>query len=154
MKNISEAIQDFFLKNNYKHELDIARVWLNWDKIVGPELAVLAKPLRRQRNSLIIGVENSLIMQEMRFQAKTILESISEFLRWQPFDKIKFELLYNKTSLDQIKISGSMKNQEQIQMPVYNDDVGNLDFPECTISSFLSCYKSYVEMIKELDSNK
>lgn len=154
MKNISEAIQDFFTKNNYKQEMDIVRVWLNWDKIVGPELAGLAKPLGKQKQSLIIGVENSLIMQEIRFYSQQLLDFIYDFLQWQPFDKIKFELLYGKTSLDQIQINKDIKIQEPRHAHVADSNIGHLDFTACSIPSFSSCYKSYVQMIKELDTNK
>jgi predicted nucleic acid-binding Zn ribbon protein len=154
MKNISQALDDFFVQNNFRREMDIVRVWINWKTIVGPELAAMAKPLGRRQKSLIVGVENSLIMQEMRFYSTTLLEHINEFLQWNPFDKVKFELLYNKTSLDQIQIDRPRLQQRLPHTQLSDSCIGNVSFPEEILPSFQSCYRRYVEMMKELKQDK
>jgi hypothetical protein len=144
MKNISQALDDFFVQNNFRREMDIVRVWINWKTIVGPELAAMAKPLGRRQKSLIVGVENSLIMQEMRFYSTTLLEHI----------KVKFELLYNKTSLDQIQIDRPRLQQRLPHTQLSDSCIGNVSFPEEILPSFQSCYRRYVEMMKELKQDK
>lgn len=104
MQSISQALQKYIENQGIKTELDIAKIWNYWSMILGPQLADLAKPLGRRKKTLIIGAKNSTIMQELNFSSQEILDKIYDFLGWQPFDNICFELLEKKTSLDQINI--------------------------------------------------
>lgn len=114
MKSVSTAIREFFSQNNLDTELQIASLWTNWKTVVGEDLADLAKPLGKRKKTLILAAADGMVMQEISFYQNYILDQIKSFLGWQPFDKVKFELLNGRVPLDEIRVEHSYK---KVQVP-------------------------------------
>lgn len=104
MQSISSALDKFLQRRGLSKELQIAKLWANWSNIIGEELAKMAKPLGKRKETLVIGAVDNVVMQELVYHSEQILEQIEEFLGWKPFDKVVFELLDSKSSLDEIRI--------------------------------------------------
>ncbi len=118
MKSVSTAIREFFSQNNLDTELQIASLWTNWKEVVGEDLADLAKPLGKRKKTLILAAADGIVMQEISFYQNYILDQIESFLGWQPFDKVKFELLKGKVPLDEVRVEQSYK-KVQVPAPDY-----------------------------------
>lgn len=151
MKSLASALESFVSWKHLGREMDVARIWRNWPDIIGPRVAEMARPLGRRRTALIIGVEDSLVMQELTFFSEQIRERIGEFLGWQPFDKVKFELLEDRTPLNEVQLRHEARLPEQ-QLPEA-EEIGSLLDVLPSDSKFRSCYEAYVRMIKALQQD-
>lgn len=77
-------------------------LWDNWETVLGPELAALAQPLGHHqpgkgdggtgRAALLLGVEDAMLMQELRFRGEEILERVNGFLGRAYFCEVKVSL--------------------------------------------------------------
>lgn len=153
MKSISEALDNFFTERGLSKDLQIAKLWIHWSEVVGSELAKLARPLGRTSNkqSLLLGVEDNMVMQELVYYSPQLLEQIDQFLGWQPFDNVVFKLIDNISSLDEVQIWNSY------QTPILyrsSERVGKYleEFPEG--SSISKSYQAYVEAFNSSENNK
>jgi hypothetical protein len=151
MKPLASALETFVSWKQLGSEMDVARIWRSWPDIIGSRLAEMARPLGRRRDALIIGVEDSLVMQELTYFSEEIRERIGEFLGWQPFDKVKFELLEDRTPLNEVQVRHEARLPEQ-HLPD-EEEVGSLLDVLPSNSSFRSCYEAYVRMIKALQQD-
>jgi len=146
METISTALDRFLHRKKMNKELQIAKIWTYWGDILGEEVAKLARPLGRRKETLIVGAVDNVVMQELVYYSPQILDQIEEFLGWQPFDKIVFELLDTRSSLDEIKIRHSYKKPDYCQS---SQSVGKYldDFPEK--SAVAKSYKAFVELFSK-----
>jgi hypothetical protein len=144
MKSIGTALKEYLDRRRLNSELDVARVWLNWPDIVGSHLAEMARPLGRRGTSLRIGVEDSIVMQELTYFGQDILDRIEEFLGWQPFDKVALELLQDRTSLDRIALPAG-PSRRAVRAPEEVGQLGEDSLPSG--STIASCYRSYLDCI-------
>jgi len=83
--------------------LGMVRLWSAWADIFGPEMAGMLRPLGHKKRVLIIGCEDSLVMQEMNYFQGEILNRVNSFLQTEYFDKVRLELLKEHTPLDEIR---------------------------------------------------
>lgn len=77
-------------------------LWDNWEKVLGPELAAIAQPLGHQgdgkgvpsgaRAALLLGAEDAMLLQELRFRGEEILERVNGFLGQAYFCEVKVSL--------------------------------------------------------------
>ena len=77
-------------------------LWDNWEKVLGPELAALAQPLGHHgdgkgapaggRAALLLGAEDAMLLQELRFRGQEILEKVNGFLGQAYFCEVKVSL--------------------------------------------------------------
>ena len=75
-------------------------LWDNWEKVLGPELAALAQPLGHHgdrkgaagRVALLLGAEDAMLLQELRFRGEEILERVNGFLGQAYFCEVKVSL--------------------------------------------------------------
>jgi len=152
MKTASEIISQIIQKKDQEKKINLIILWKNWKKILGPTLASMAKPIGSKDNTLIIGVEDSILMQELSFFSSEILEKINDFLGFQPFDKVKYKLLEDKTPLDAIICKREGKRASYIfQLP---EKIGELKeiIPEG--SPVYKAYKSYIKLIAHIKNFK
>lgn len=70
----------------------LARLWVDWDQVLGSVLAQLAQPIGTQGKTLLIGAQNSIHMQELQFQGETILELVNAYLGSSYFEKVRFNV--------------------------------------------------------------
>ena len=77
-------------------------LWDNWEKVLGPELAAIAQPLGHHgdgkgapagaRPALLLGAEDAMLLQELRFRGQEILERVNGFLGQAYFCEVKVSL--------------------------------------------------------------
>ena len=78
----------------------LQQLWLNWEMVMGPELAPLARPMGHHRDLLLIGAEDAMLAQELHLMADEILERVNAFMEQPFFSAIKVSLLMGKAGLD------------------------------------------------------
>ncbi len=77
----------------------LRQLWLNWEMVMGPELAPLAQPLGRHGEVLHIGVEDAMLVQELHYMSGEILERVNAFMEGPVFSGVKVELLMGRRGL-------------------------------------------------------
>ncbi|MFO8033376.1 MAG: DUF721 domain-containing protein [Desulfohalobiaceae bacterium] len=129
------------------NNLRLARLWINWGQVLGQELAELARPLGHKDRTLILGAEDSVVMQELSYYRQDILDKVEDFLGWRPFDKIKLELLNNKASLDMVGLENTWKATSRTAGHLQPRKAELELDPESAVGS---CYQAYKRMLSEL----
>lgn len=102
MKKFSEGLGRLFATDTARRQARLVRVWRRWSEVVGPDLAVWARPLGHRKTTLLLGVEDAAAMQEMHFAAPEILERVNGVLGEIFFDKVKFDLIGDMIPLDAV----------------------------------------------------
>lgn len=82
--------------------LRLVQLWRHWEMVLGPELAPLARPLGHHGESLLIGAEDAMLMQELHLQSGEILERVNAFMEGPFFSCVKVSLRFQRTELDSI----------------------------------------------------
>lgn len=77
-------------------------LWDNWEMVLGPELAAIAQPLGHHgdgkgasaggRPALLLGAEDAMLLQELRFRGEEVLERVNGFLGQAYFCEVKVSL--------------------------------------------------------------
>ena len=143
MQDIKDALKSFFEKKNANENLKLAQLWINWSQVMGPQLSQMARPLGRRKKNLILGVKDNLLMQELVFFSPQILERIENYLGWNPFDKVLFDLLESRTSLDELCIK--KYRPERILPKPY--PLGGLREKMSGNTQIDRCYRTYVQVL-------
>ncbi|MFW6324432.1 MAG: DUF721 domain-containing protein [Desulfovibrionales bacterium] len=104
MKSIRALVQGFLSRHDQEDGVLLTRLWTQWEDVVGPELAEMASPMGHRENKLVLGAEDSMIIQEVTYLAPEILSSVNAFLGRNFFDKISVELIRGRTPLDSIQM--------------------------------------------------
>ncbi|MCF8109124.1 MAG: DUF721 domain-containing protein [Desulfohalobiaceae bacterium] len=145
MRTAAQALEALLSRRGMKQEMQIAEVWKQWPRIIGPGLQDLVRPVGKRKRTLRLGAANSLIMQECSLYSEQILDKIAACLGWQPFDKISFELLENKVCLDQVFVGCDFQTYTAAPPEILG---GLLDaVPED--SPVGSCYRTYLRMLRK-----
>lgn len=92
MKSLAEAAQGALERLGGAEQTRLAQLWRNWRMVMGPDLADLAIPLGTRKRALLIGGEDTMIMQELSFQIPEILERVNAFMEAERFDKVELRL--------------------------------------------------------------
>lgn len=82
--------------------LRLVQLWRHWEMVLGPELAPLARPLGHHKDTLLIGAEDAMLMQELHLQSGEILERVNAFMEGPFFASVKVSLRFQRTELDNI----------------------------------------------------
>ena len=82
--------------------LRLVQLWRHWEMVLGPELAPLARPLGHHKDTLLIGAEDAMLMQELHLQSGEILERVNAFMEGPFFAAVKVSLCFQRTELDNI----------------------------------------------------
>lgn len=80
----------------------LVQLWRHWEMVLGPELAPLARPLGHHKDTLLIGAEDAMLMQELHLQSGEILERVNAFMEGPYFATVKVSLRFQRTELDSI----------------------------------------------------
>ena len=80
----------------------LVQLWRHWEMVLGPELAPLARPLGHHKDTLLIGAEDAMLMQELHLQSGEILERVNAFMEGPYFAAVKVSLCFQRTELDNI----------------------------------------------------
>jgi len=78
----------------------LCALWQNWGFVMGPELAPLAQPLGQHKGILLIGAEDSMLLQELQMLSAEILERANAFMDEKFFSSVRLSLIMGKTVLD------------------------------------------------------
>ena len=82
----------------------LQQLWLNWEMVMGPDLAPLVRPMGHHRDLLLIGAEDAMLAQELHLMADEILERVNAFMEQAFFSAIKVSLLMGKAGLDKTAV--------------------------------------------------
>ena len=122
-----------------QHQL-LGELWKNWDIVMGPELASLARPLGHRGGILLIGGDDSCAMQELSYAVPEILERVNAFMDEEYFQKVELHLLMGRTSLQSVDITQA----PSLPPPPRPPKLGKLKFPPD--SPLAACYEAYVRL--------
>ena len=101
MRHLGYNLQTFCRANMRADKpFRLARLWSDWSRVVGEEVAALVRPLGHRKRTLRLGVEDGAAMQEATFHAPGILDAVNGYLGEVFFDKVQCELRMGKTPLD------------------------------------------------------
>lgn len=140
-----ELITRLLSRYDKKGGFRLARLWAEWERVVGAEVAELARPLGHREGALLLSAPDSMAAQQLSYYAPELLERVNAFFGEEVFDKIRFELLDGRVPL------AGKNAQEPPQprpAPVMPKDVGSLlgiMDPETAIGR---CYRAYVRRME------
>ncbi|MFP4657061.1 MAG: DUF721 domain-containing protein [Desulfonatronovibrionaceae bacterium] len=124
----------------------LVRLWSAWSDVFGPEMSAMLRPLGHKKQVLIVGCEDSLIMQEMNYFQKEILRRVNSFLQTEYFDKVRLELLKDHTPLDEIRPGIQIPACREPQRP---RNLGRLRGKLPSDSQLARCYEKYVAFFEK-----
>ncbi|MBQ7584838.1 MAG: DUF721 domain-containing protein [Desulfovibrionaceae bacterium] len=126
-----------------KIQADLAHLWECWDHVFGQtNLAELALPLGHEGDTLIIGCEDSMLIQELRMQESEILEYVNGFMFKQFFKKIRVILLgKNKNLNHQVKFENLPPSEAKPGAKLTGKFLNNMD----KNSPVAKCYANFVK---------
>ncbi len=82
-----------------KGGLRLVRLWREWENVVGPDVAELARPLGHKDGTLLLNADDPVAAQQLSYYIPEILERVNAFFGELVFDKVRFELLDGKVPL-------------------------------------------------------
>lgn len=126
----------------------LVQLWKAWPDLVGPGLAGMARPLGHRRRTLILGGDDPIALQELTFFVPEFLEKANAFLGEDFFDKVLFELIHGRASLD-----GKPAPVRAAPPPKLKKikNLGKLDYISETDSAIGRCYRAYVQLLAAPD---
>lgn len=148
MKTLRKALPEFLRGKGAGQGFSLARLYAEWPRVVGEDLAAMAQPIGHRKRSLILGVHDSVTMQELSFYAPHLLERIAAHLGENHFDNIKFELLKGRIPLDTVRL-------EEDRPAPYRRKPGPLGRLMDTFdpdSPVARCYRAFVTTVKQDNS--
>ncbi|NMC50976.1 MAG: DUF721 domain-containing protein [Desulfovibrio sp.] len=116
-------------------------MYRDWEAVIGAELAGHVKPLGHRGGELRLGVSDAVAMQEMVFFVPELLDRVNGWLGQNLFDKVQFDLIGSKVSLDAAKASRPVFHEPAVVRPAkLGALVGKFD----PTSPVARCYEKYV----------
>lgn len=71
---------------------ELVHLWQNWPQVVGENFASNVEIKGHKNGVLMLGVEDSLLMQELSYETNEVLEKINEYLGEKYFKEIRLNL--------------------------------------------------------------
>ena len=141
---VSEAMGNFISTIDGRDKLMIPKLWQAWPLLMG-ELAELAKPLGHRKKTLLLAAEDSVASQELSYFAPEILERINSFFGEEVFDKVLFELLNGRVTLDGYELQRSPVRKAEIKKPGIIGGLKNKFDPDSAVGR---CYLKYIRLFE------
>ncbi|MGE4293916.1 MAG: DUF721 domain-containing protein [Desulfovibrio sp.] len=126
--------------------LKLVRLWRGWPRVLGPDLAELARPLGRRGATLLLASEDPVAVQELAYFAPEILERVNDFLGEEVFDKVRFEMLDGRVPLDRQDAGTGERPGLPLNKPKKLGMLGSRIPPDSPIGRL---YRAYVRMFEE-----
>ncbi|WP_051434621.1 DUF721 domain-containing protein [Desulfonatronum lacustre] len=159
-----DILHDFWNRAERRFQWRLAEIWSSWPIVVGPEIADMAKPLGRNKTTLLLGVEDPMVMQEMHFHAPTILRAVNAALGEKVFDKVRLDLLGGRSSL--VAVADAMgtalregkKTASRFSPEIYVQAGVRLEGTNHPVKRFSAvpalerCYRKYVRSLEQVKS--
>lgn len=92
MKHIKEIIKDLVKKIKFRQMNEEIFIMENWGKIVGNDMSKYISPIKLHKDKLFINVENSVIMEEMIYRKKELIEKINSIFKEKKIKNIIFKI--------------------------------------------------------------
>ncbi len=92
MKHIKDIINSFIKKTKIKEMAESNFILENWEKIVGKDISQVISPIRLYKDKLFISVKNSVIMEEMVYRKKELIEKINSVFKENKIKNIIFKI--------------------------------------------------------------
>ena len=121
----------------------LGHLWRNWELVMGPDIAAIARPLGHRNGILLIGGDDSCALQELSYAVPEILERVNAFMDEEFFQKVELHLLMGKESLQNIGIT-EIPEVPKPQRPL---SLGRAQLPPD--SPIASAYAAYVRMFEQ-----
>ncbi len=78
---VNDVLRNVFQDRNWQYRLQVNRVFLFWDEVVGEEIASYAQPDVFKRDVLWVKVTDSIRIHQLHFKKIDLLEKINQRLR-------------------------------------------------------------------------
>lgn len=141
LHRLSELLEGFASGQETRARHHFVEVCRRWEDIVGPETAALVRPLGQRRRELLLGTDDPVAMQEMVFAAPEIVSLVNGALGQDVFDKVRFDLIGDRVSLDALRAEAPRFHTPPVLRPAnLGGLLGQLD----TDSPVARCYAKYV----------
>ena len=141
--SMREAVEQ--LLRRYPRKARLARLWQNWDMVMGPELAALACPLGERKGVLLVGGEDAMVMQELVMQRDEILERANAFfMDGAFFTDVHVSLNLGKRPLDGLTPPPCRERAPVILPKLDGSALGSAD-PD---SPAARCYAAFLELAR------
>ena len=98
MKRIQDTLAKYLDRSGGLIELRLVKLWKTWPDVSGPEMAELLSRLGHRKRTLLLGAEDSMIIQEFE-----MMDKVNNALGEVYFDKVHSELLSGKPRLELIR---------------------------------------------------
>lgn len=138
---ISEALHILLGTPEALRELAIAKLWRHWSDVVGNDVALLVHPLGHRKTTMLLGADNSIVMQEFSYFAPQLLEKANTFLGASIFQKVQIELMAGRRALD-APLARPKAIRPTSPTP---EPLGNLLPCMDESSPVTACYRAYVQ---------
>jgi hypothetical protein len=132
------------LLSRYPHKARLARLWQNWNMAMGPELAHLAWPLGERKSVLLVGGEDSMVMQELVMMRDEILERANVFMGGHFFTEMHVSLSLGKRPLDGLTQPTSRARTPKILPKLDGSALHGAD-PD---SPAVRCYTAFLDLAR------
>jgi hypothetical protein len=92
VSNSTELLQSIFQnsKSPLGNEFQRWKLWMDWEKIVGKDIAKNTTPVSFRDGQLYVWVKNSVWLQEMSFLAGPLKDKINKSLGWNWIQRLIF----------------------------------------------------------------
>jgi hypothetical protein len=141
LRRLSESLGGFVTEGEARSRRHFVEVCRRWEAIVGVETAALVRPLGHRRRELLLGTEDPVAMQEMVFAAPEIVSLVNAALGQDVFDKVRFDLIGDRVSLDALRAEAPRFQVPPVRRPA---NLGGLSGKLDPASPVGRCYAKYV----------
>ena len=124
-----------------KGGLRLVRLWQDWERIVGADVAELARPVGHKERTLLLNTVDAIAAQQLTFFVPEILERVNGFFGQEVFDKVRFELLDGRVPLGKNEKAEPEPAPRPIGKPL---ELGGLLDKIDPDSALGRCYLAYV----------
>jgi hypothetical protein len=142
---IATALKHFFKDQKGTDNLGLAQLWEQWDTLFGPDITDLISPLGHRGDTLLLGAEDAIVIQEFTYFSEQILERANGFLGEQVFRHVHIELLRGRSPLNRKLLPASFSRPA----PVKPTRLGNPETLPDDDSPVSKAYKSYVRFFQQ-----
>lgn len=90
---VREALQKYLEKSGIGEQIEAASVVPEWAERVGPAIAAVTTPLRVSQGTLMVGVNSSAWMNELKMMERDILQRINAGRTRGRIERIRFQMI-------------------------------------------------------------
>ena len=146
--SMDEAVQGMFAR--YPRKARLGRLWQNWSMVMGADIAPLACPLGEHKGVLLVGGEDSMIMQELSLLRDEMLERANAFMDEPFFSSVHVALLLGKRPLDALAALPSRRSTERVLPCLDGSALTGRD----SDTPVARCYAAFVALARSGEKNK